>query len=160
MDIERARRVLASLPARGAPEPRRTLAECTLEDLEGYDPAGFTFPSPLVKRVEALWRVPLGQLTVEDLRMIIGQRRGLRWLLPLALARLADDPLAEGDCYPGDLLAAVLHLPDELWSAQPALHQSASQVAARAATLLAALPPGERGPVESALAAQAGRFGA
>lgn len=138
----------------------RTRLESTIEDLEGYDPADFAFPSPLVKRIEALWRVPLGQLGIEDLRVIIGQRRAVRWLLPLALARLADDPLAEGDLYSGDLLAAVLRLPDEVWSAQPALHRAASQAVARAAALLAALPAEERGPVEAALAANAGRFSA
>lgn len=136
----------------------RTLLERTIADFEGYDPADFAFPSPMVKRIEALWSVPLGQLGIEDLRLIIGQRRALRCLLPLALARLADDPLAEGNLYPGDLLAAVLRLPDEVWSTQPDLHQAARQVVARAAAAVHALPPDERGPVQDALEAHAGRF--
>jgi hypothetical protein len=30
---------------------------------------------------------------------------------------LADDPLVDGDMYPGDLLVAVLRLPPEYWAA-------------------------------------------
>jgi hypothetical protein len=40
-------------------------------------------------------------------------------LVPLAVARLDREPLAEGDFYPGDLLAAVLRVPAEYWTAHP-----------------------------------------
>jgi hypothetical protein len=33
----------------------------------------------------------------------------------MALAVLREDPLAEGNYYPGDLLHAVLRLPDDAW---------------------------------------------
>lgn len=46
---------------------------------------------------------------------MIGQEIGLRWLIPLALAILEADPLAEGDFYPGDLLASVLRAPATFW---------------------------------------------
>jgi hypothetical protein len=36
-------------------------------------------------------------------------------LVPRALAILADDPLVEGDFYPGDLLVAVMKLPTSYW---------------------------------------------
>ena len=66
------------------------------------------FRSYLVTRCHALRRVPIGQLSVEDLRMLISQGIGLKYLLPLAIETLEDDPLAEGDFFPGDLLSAVL----------------------------------------------------
>ncbi|WP_158299862.1 contact-dependent growth inhibition system immunity protein [Glycomyces paridis] len=82
----------------------------TLEDLEGDDwgdsPAGAT---TLVSKVHALRRVPLGSLTVEHLRMLIGQRVGLDHLLPIALKVLRADPLAAGDMSPGALLRSALH---------------------------------------------------
>jgi hypothetical protein len=58
---------------------------------------------------------PIGTLGTEDLRILIGQGIGLPWLVPLALETLEVDPLAEGDCYPGDLLASVLGVPAEFW---------------------------------------------
>ncbi|MCP3766638.1 contact-dependent growth inhibition system immunity protein [Streptomyces sp. MAR25Y5] len=45
----------------------------------------------------ALRRRPIGELAVEDMRLLIGQNVGLAHLLPLALEVLRDDPMAEGD---------------------------------------------------------------
>jgi hypothetical protein len=50
----------------------------------------------------------LDDFTVEDLRIMIGQKIGLLHLLPLAIKILKHDPLAEGDYYPGDLLTSVI----------------------------------------------------
>ncbi|WP_328436000.1 contact-dependent growth inhibition system immunity protein [Streptomyces sp. NBC_00425] len=59
---------------------------------------------------------PIGELTVEDMRLLIGQDVGLAYLLPLALEVLRDDPMAEGDMYEGDLLAAVLTRSPAVWN--------------------------------------------
>jgi hypothetical protein len=51
----------------------------------------------------------LDDFTVEDLRIMIGQKKiGLVHLLRLAIKTLTIDPLAEGDYYPGDLLMNVI----------------------------------------------------
>ncbi|MFF2126737.1 contact-dependent growth inhibition system immunity protein [Streptomyces olivochromogenes] len=75
----------------------------------------------LVATVHALRSRPIGTLTVEDLRLLIGQDVGLPVLLPLAVEVLRDNPLAEGDMYEGDLLSAVLTRSPAVWSAQPEL---------------------------------------
>lgn len=49
----------------------------------------------------------MGQLSPGDLRVLIGQQEGLRWLLPIALRVLIADPLVEGSYYEGDLLTLV-----------------------------------------------------
>ena len=59
--------------------------------------------------------MPLTELSVEDLRLLIAQRIGLRFVVPLALERLAVDPLVGGDFYPGDLLTVVLRVAPEFW---------------------------------------------
>lgn len=46
---------------------------------------------------------------------MIGQQIGLRFLVPVALEVLERNPLAEGDYYPGDLLASVLTAGEEFW---------------------------------------------
>ncbi|MGW0578108.1 contact-dependent growth inhibition system immunity protein [Streptomyces sp. NPDC002920] len=71
--------------------------------------------SRLVATVHALRRRPIGELTVEDMRLLIGQDVGLAYLLPLALEVLRDDPMAEGDMYEGDLLSAVLTRSPAVW---------------------------------------------
>lgn len=68
----------------------------------------------------------MGTLTVEDLRLLIGQDVGLPVLLPLAVEVLREDPLAEGHMYEGDLLGAVLTRSSAVWGVYPEL---AGQVA-------------------------------
>jgi hypothetical protein len=96
----------------------------TIQQLEGSDwgnpPADGSF---LIQRCHELRRKPLAQFTVEDLRIMLGQDIATTILLPLAVDILVTDPLVEGDFYPGDLLWAVLRLPDSTWSAMPHHHE-------------------------------------
>ncbi|MCX4681869.1 contact-dependent growth inhibition system immunity protein [Streptomyces sp. NBC_01433] len=55
------------------------------------------------------WRgIFTSELTVEDMRLLIGQDIGLPYLLPLALEVLRENRMANGHMYEGDLLSAVL----------------------------------------------------
>ncbi|MGW7264466.1 contact-dependent growth inhibition system immunity protein [Streptomyces sp. NPDC054842] len=83
------------------------------------DPTGDA--TRLIRTAHALRRKPVGELTVEDMRLLIGQNEGLPHLLPLALEVLRRDPLAEGHMYEGDLLSAVLTRSPEVWSRSPEL---------------------------------------
>jgi hypothetical protein len=51
--------------------------------------------------------------------MLLLQNLGTDWLMPLALDRLRDEPLA-GDLYPGALLNAVLAAGPSYWTMHPA----------------------------------------
>ncbi|HEX6501360.1 MAG TPA: contact-dependent growth inhibition system immunity protein [Micromonosporaceae bacterium] len=84
-------------------------------DSWGAPPPGST---ALVSRVYELRRKPVGTLTAEDLRVLIAQQVGLDVVVPRALRRLREDPLLEGDYYPGDVLVAVLKVPAEYWAAR------------------------------------------
>lgn len=75
----------------------------------------------LVATAHALRRKPIGELTVEDMRLLIRQNVSLAHLLPLALEVLRLDPMAEGHMYEGDLLAAVLTRSPEVWGKSPEL---------------------------------------
>jgi hypothetical protein len=92
----------------------------SLDDIEGatWGPAPED-ATTLVAKVHELRRKPVGELTPEDLRLLLGQQVGVDVLLPRALELLKHDPLAEGDIYPGDLLAAVLRLPQSYWRQHP-----------------------------------------
>lgn len=96
------------------------LAALSLQDLDGQD---WGDPDPdetyLVRTCTLLHRQPLGKFSDEDARIMIGQRIGLEVLIPLALAMLGQQPLAEGDLYPGALLGAVVDVPGDYWTAHP-----------------------------------------
>jgi len=69
----------------------------------------------MVARIHELRRVPVGQLSVDDVRLLIGQNVGVHTLLPIAVERLSRDPLLAATFYPGDLLRAVLRIPEAYW---------------------------------------------
>jgi hypothetical protein len=88
----------------------------TLQDLENSDLGDpDTGETPLIRKCLALYRKPLGAFTIENLRLAIGQQMGLRYLIPMAMIHLRQDPLSQGDFYPGDLLWSVLRVPEEEW---------------------------------------------
>ena len=92
----------------------------SLEQLEADPwPPPSSFDSRLVQEVHRLRSVPIGALSTEDLRLLLSQRVGTRWLVPLALDQLTANPLAAGDFYPGDLLTAVLRSEPSYWDNHP-----------------------------------------
>src|SRR5215218_3978497 len=73
------------------------------------------FPTSLVKKCFEFRRIPIKDLSVEQIRLLLGQKIGIKYLLPKALVILHENILAEGDFYPGDLLASVLRLDIPDW---------------------------------------------
>jgi hypothetical protein len=63
-------------------------------------------------------KIPIEQLSIEQLRLLIGQNIGLNYLLPIAFEKLKANILAEGDCYEGDLLESILGLKNAFWLSQ------------------------------------------
>ncbi|RKR81542.1 hypothetical protein BDD43_1689 [Mucilaginibacter gracilis] len=82
----------------------------------------------LIKRCIDLSRIPISDFSVEDLRLMIGQQEGLRYLIPVAIEILSYDLFAEGDFYPGDLLNSVLDVDFEFWKKNKVLWQQVNQL--------------------------------
>jgi hypothetical protein len=78
------------------------------KDLEKY-------PTGLVENCHLYRKKPVGNLTIEELRLLISQNIGLPYLMPLALNILTENPFAEGDLYQGDLLSSVLSSDTNYW---------------------------------------------
>ncbi|MFE7595088.1 contact-dependent growth inhibition system immunity protein [Kitasatospora sp. NPDC057512] len=93
----------------------------------------------LMATVRGLRHKPIGGLTVEDLRLLIRQDVSLAHLLPLAVEILRADPLAEGDLYEGDLLAAVLTRGEEVWRERPELRWEVGSIVSKPAEVSPAL---------------------
>lgn len=87
----------------------------TLDELDPPAWAAPTYESYLVATCHRLRRRPIGEFGVEDLRIMIGQKIGLRFLVPLALDVVERDALVAGDLYPGDLLNSLLRLGPDFW---------------------------------------------
>jgi hypothetical protein len=108
----------------------------SLQDLENDDWGEPTYDSYLVRTVHALRRKPIATLTVEDLRIMLGQSVGVTHLVPLALKHLEEDPFVAGHFYSGDLLSVVLQVGPQYWRSYPAEAARLAKVAACAAANL------------------------
>lgn len=95
-------------------DPSKTLDE--LDPPAWGDP---TYSSSVVRECHRLRRVPLGDLTPGDLRLMIGQSLSLELLLPLAIRTVEQEPLCCGTYFEGDLLLVLLRVPDALWRTRP-----------------------------------------
>ena len=112
------------------PTPHRNRS-LSLEQLEGDvwpDPGGTT---SLVTKCHRLRKLPIGQLTTEHLRLLIGQDIGLAHLMPLALEALEKDPWMAGDFYEGDLLKSVVTVSPDFWVEQSELRARLDEIIAR-----------------------------
>ena len=104
----------------------------TLTQLERDDWGPPPYDSFLVTECHRLRNVPLRELTVENLRMLIGQDISLPFTVPLALEHLSNDPMVSGDLYPGDLLNAVCGITGDFWEKHPDLMATWGKIKSRA----------------------------
>lgn len=94
----------------------------SLQELENDDWGEPTFDSYVVRTAHQARRIPLHELTNEHLRLLIGQKISLEYLVPIALRRLKENPFLAGDYYEGDVLENVLKIPQDFWQRHPELH--------------------------------------
>ena len=104
----------------------------SLQELEDDGWGKASFDSHLVQECHRLRHVPLKDFAVEDLRIMIGQNISLGYLMPMAIEKLEQNPLAEGRFYAGDLLVNVLRADLEFWSKFPALKSKLIKIAEEA----------------------------
>jgi len=108
----------------------------TLEELEGCDSGEpETAATPMIARCMRLQKTPLRALSDADLRLLISQGIGLKYLVLRAIERLTVEPLLQTDYYPGDLLDTLLRIERDYWSQNPTelywFRSVATQVARR-----------------------------
>jgi hypothetical protein len=108
----------------------------SLTRLEGHDWGDPEYDSYVVRTVHELRRKPIGELTDEELRLALRQQVGLKYLVPLALDRLNEDPFRSGDFHEGDVLVALLGLPADFWVGRGVWREALRAVAAAAVNSL------------------------
>ena len=80
----------------------------SLEVLENHNWGDSTnAPTNLVKRCIELSKVSIDTFTLGDLRVMVGQKFGLKYLIPLAIERLQSNIFIDAELYDGDLLESV-----------------------------------------------------
>ncbi|WP_313557516.1 contact-dependent growth inhibition system immunity protein [Miniimonas arenae] len=122
-------------PEQGGEALRAVARELGTRTLDELDPPAWP-PAPedasrLVRTAHALRSIPLLDLDAEALRLLVAQQVALPVTVPLALGVLGENPLAEGDFYPGDLLMAVLAVPAPYWRGNPVHAQALRDVLTR-----------------------------
>lgn len=91
----------------------KSIESVTLEQLEGDVWPEPDFHSHLVKTCHRLRKVPLSDFGIEELRIMLGQSIGSKYLLPKAVDVLEANPFAGGDMFDGDLVVAIARHPDK-----------------------------------------------
>lgn len=87
----------------------------TMEALEkGYwkDPGKTTY---LIETCHKLRKKQLKDFETKDLRIMIGQNLGLKYIIPIAIKKLNIDILADGDFFESDLLLNILRSDSGYW---------------------------------------------
>ncbi|MGW6123190.1 contact-dependent growth inhibition system immunity protein [Nocardia sp. NPDC055165] len=109
----------------------------SVQDIEGdVWPAAAPEDTYLVRTVRRMRQVPIGELDIEGLRIMLSQNVGTTAILSRALDQLEANPLAAGHFGPGDLLRAVLRLPEERWSDSGEVLAKARGIAQRADVMI------------------------
>jgi len=73
------------------------------------------YPSGLVKNCYDYRKIPLFELTIEQLRTLISQNIGTEYLIDLVFEKLESNVLTEGDFYQGDLLISTSLIDEKFW---------------------------------------------
>ncbi|MRG46689.1 hypothetical protein GFS24_16320 [Chitinophaga sp. SYP-B3965] len=93
----------------------------SIEQLENDYWKDIAFPTGLVERCYRYRRIPIGSLTAGQIRTLISQQIGMKFLIPLALEMLKKNVLLEAELYEGDLLEAVAKAKISFWEQNPAI---------------------------------------
>lgn len=88
----------------------------SIEELENVYWEDSDFPSYVVQTSQKARKKPISQLSNEEIRLLIGQKIGLEYLIPAALSVISKDPIIEVAFYEGDLLSELLRLSENDWN--------------------------------------------
>jgi len=104
----------------------------SLEQLEDNDWGPPNWQSHLVTICYQLRKKDIDALSTEELRVMIGQNIGIPHLLPIALNMLEANPLAEGSCYPDDLLHSVVLIKTDFYQSETLLARRVASICRQA----------------------------
>jgi len=95
----------------------------SIEQLENEYWPCIDFPTCLVEKCYRYRQIPVQDLSIEQIRLLLGQKIGVKYLLHKAIKLLKGKILSEGDFFPGDLLVSVLRLDIADWRSNAELQR-------------------------------------
>jgi len=99
-------------------KPENNWRQKTLENLEKDFWGEPTYDSYLVRRTHEIRKLPLTELTNDDIAMMLRQQFSLDYLVPLAIDKLQVDILTYGDSgCEGAIMDAMVKTPADFWKA-------------------------------------------
>ena len=116
----------------------KKILEKHLNQLENIEP-NTVFPeeiTSLVGREIEFAKKPLKDFTPENLRFMIQQKLGWKYLIPMAIEVLTENPLISGDLYEGDLLKSVVSVDKEFWENNPELWYEVEEIIVQAEIII------------------------
>lgn len=84
--------------------------------------------TPMIERAVEAWKTPLPELTCDQVRLLVSQQMGLRWLASPLIAFVLKYPDASTTFYPGDLTQVALRSFAELLTIDPAGARAIAQL--------------------------------
>lgn len=87
----------------------------SIEELDGFYPKDLAVDSYVIRTSLEAVKKPLSQLSNEEIRLLIGQKFGLKHLIPRAVDIIEKEPLIEVGFFAGDLLLQLLRLSENDW---------------------------------------------
>lgn len=70
----------------------------------------------MVDKVHRLRTIQIEKLEAKDIRLLIGQNVGLKFLIPVALDILQDNIFVDTELFEGDLLKSVITVDNTFWN--------------------------------------------
>ncbi|WP_397447792.1 contact-dependent growth inhibition system immunity protein [Polaribacter sp. R77954] len=93
------------------------MLEKSIEQLENnYWKKESEFPTTLIEKCFEYRKIKLSELSTEQIRLLISQEIGIDFLIEIAIKKLEQNIIAEGNLYEGDLLDSVSKISTEFWS--------------------------------------------
>ena len=103
----------------------------TLEQLEDEVWPAAEFHTNLIDTCHRLRKKEVDKLDAGELRILIGQKIGLRFLVPRAIDFLDQEPFMQATFFAGDLLEAVIAADPALYQGKPEIHNRLRTIARR-----------------------------
>ena len=105
-----------------------TYSECTLNELEGIPQNINEYESGLAQQCLAARAKKIKDLSISDFRVLLSQGMGLDYIVSFALNFVEENPLISSGLYKGDLLLAILKIPENFWNQNPDLNNRLMEI--------------------------------
>lgn len=90
---------------------------------------------PLLPREKSFSLISLKDFNIENLRFMIQQGFGWRFLVPMAIEILTENPFADDDRYDGSLFSSILSIKNTFWQENPDLYQKVEEILQKAESI-------------------------